>query len=189
VSPRKAFPASVYPQPKIIRSGPWKGMRDAQESESADPEYCKLIQNAYASNMFVGVRAISGIPGFAQAGTQLGGVGARTCQWIGQFAKTDGTTKSLVVVNGDLSEYNWGNNTYSTRLTNAQITGAGATLSTTARVYGLVYNDLLILSDGVNKPFQWDGTSAIRIEALAMPASWKNACWKKWKPELRPRHF
>ena len=165
--PRKTWPSRAYPRPQIIRSGPWKGMRDAQEPESADPQYAKLIQNAYASNVDIGLRCITGIPGFALAGTQLGSVGARTCQWIGQFARTNGTTQSLVIVNGALSEYNWGANTYTTRLTNAQITGAGATLSTTATVYCVVYNDLLIVSDGVNKPFQWDGTSGGGVTLLS----------------------
>lgn len=165
--PRRAFPASVYPRPQILRTGPWKGMRDAEEPESADPAYAQRLVNCRATATESGIRCVSGIPGFALAATQLGSVGARTCQWLGQFAKTDGTTQSLAVVNGTLSEYDWGGNTWTTRLTQGQITGAGAALSTTATVYAVVYNDLLILSDGVNQPFQWDGTSGGGVTLLS----------------------
>ncbi len=166
---RKALPAKVYPSPKLYGAGPWLGMRDAQEPSSADPRYAKRLRNCYATATEDGGRAVQGIPGFSQAGTQLGGVGARVVQWIGTMRETDGTTRNLVMCNGTLSEYDFSGDSFTTRLTQAQINGGTGTpaLSTTARIYSLTYNDQQIFSDGTNVPFQWDGTSGGGVTELS----------------------
>ncbi|MHB1310576.1 MAG: hypothetical protein ACYC3L_01070 [Gemmatimonadaceae bacterium] len=166
---RKPWPSRSYPQPKVYQAGPWLGMRDASEPAAADPRYAKLLRNCYATATDTGVRAVHGIPGFTQAGAQLGAVGARVVQWIGYMRETDGTTRNLVVCNGVVSEYDFGTDAFTTRLTNAQIAAGTGTpaFSTTARVYSLTYNDQQIFSDGTNVAFQWDGTSGAGVTELS----------------------
>jgi hypothetical protein len=136
-------------------------MTDTVEPQTARPNRAQLLRNCYATTTDVGV-AVVGIPGFEQAGTQQGSVGARTSQWVGQFNTTNGTKRSLWVINGTVQEYNHGTDSFTQRLSNAQI----GTFSTTARVYGCVFNDYLILSDGVNDAIAWDGTSGGGVTVL-----------------------
>lgn len=167
--PRRPFPARTYPKVVGVRAGPWIGMRDAREPSASSPRYATLLRNCYATTTESGERAVRGVPGFSLAGAQLGGVGARAVQWIGYMRETDGTLRNLVFCNGVLSEYSFATNTFTTRLTQANI-GAGTgtpALSTTARIYALTYADQLIVSDGVNVPFQWDGTSGGGVVELS----------------------
>ena len=166
---RHPYPARTYPTPRTFTAGPWLGMRDAREVLAANPRYAKKLRNCYATATETGVRIVQGVPGFSLAGAQLGSVGARVVQWIGTLRLTDGTTKNLVVCNGVVSQYDFGTNAFTTRLTNAEIAaGTGApTCSSTARVYGLTYSDQLILSDGANVPFQWNGTSGSGVTKLS----------------------
>lgn len=158
--PRKPEPSRTYPTFRAIPCGPWEGMTDTVEPQTARENRAQLLQNCYATTTDIGV-AIVGIPGFVQAGAQQGSVGARAWQWFGQFNTANGTKRSLGIINGEVVEYNHGTNAFTTRLTGAQITaGTGApVLSTTARVHCCILNDLLIVSDGVNIPFYWDGTA------------------------------
>lgn len=167
--PRRPYPASIYPIPRTLRAGPWVGMHDALEPGAARSGLAKLLRNCYATATEGGIRCVQGVPGFEQAGTQLGSMGARVVQWIGALRLTNGTVKNLVFCNGVLSEYDFGTDAFTTRLTNAEIAaGTGTpTLSTTARVYGLTYADQLIVSDGINVPFQWDGTSGGGVVELS----------------------
>lgn len=166
---RRPAPSRTYPRAVLYRAGPFLGMRDDTSPVGTDPRFASLIRNAYATSTEQGVRCVTGLPGFALAGTQLGSVGARACQWIGQFTQVAGTTKSLAFVNGELHEYDWGGNAWTTRLTQAEIAAGTGTpaLSTTARIYCVVYNDQLIVSDGVNVPFQWDGTDSGGVVELS----------------------
>lgn len=156
--PRKPEPSRTYPAFRSIPCGPWLGMTDTVEPQTARPNRAQLLQNCYATTTDVGV-AIVGLPGFVLAGTQQGSIGARVWQWFGQFNTANGTKRSLGIINGTVVEYNHGSNTFTTRLSAANITGAGATLSASARVYTAILNDLLIVSDGTNVPFYWDGTN------------------------------
>ena len=156
--PRKPEPNRTYPAFRSIPCGPWEGMTDTVEPQTARPNRAQLLQNCYATTTDVGV-AVVGIPGFAQVGSQQGSVGARAWQWFGQFNTANGTKRSLGIINGTVVEYNHGTDSFTTRLSAANISGAGATLSATARVYTCILNDLLIVSDGANAPFYWDGTN------------------------------
>lgn len=79
-------------------------------------------------------------------------------QLIHQFTKRDGTEISIVIVEGRIYVYDWDANTWSEPVTTANLTTASITLSTTARCYAATFSDVVVISDGVNTPFSWDGT-------------------------------
>jgi len=130
----------------------FRGMRDSEDPQTADPTFAKLIQNAYPLNSATGARVV-GRPGFVQAGAQLGASETRRVQGIGQYTKLDGTEYTVCVVGGKFYKYTWGTTTWT------EVTLENATVSTTAPVYFVTMADVLVVSDGVNKPWTWNGTT------------------------------
>lgn len=143
-------------RPKYYRAGPFRGMRDMQDPSSADPSLARMLQNVYIVDP-ARRSAVIGRPGIRLLGSQL--AGAPKGQRSYQFTKLNGTEHSVVIAGGELYEINWAARTITKVLTAAQITGAGAALSSTARVYLVTFADNLVISDGVNKPWAWDGTA------------------------------
>lgn len=164
--PRTTQPTRTYPKHTSYTAGPWAGMRDAVEPSAATPGRAYRIRNMYATSSLFG-RSVVGVPGFSLAGTQLGSGGSRATQWIGQFTTSDGTTKSLAIVNGEIVEYDWSGNSYNVRIDASDLSGASITLSTTARIHCVTFFDQLIVSDGTNPPFAWDGTSGGGLTAAS----------------------
>jgi hypothetical protein len=62
-------------------------------------------------------------------------------------------------VGGRLYVYDWSGRTWTEPVTTANLTTAGITLSTTATCYAVTFADKLVVSDGVNTMWTWDGTS------------------------------
>jgi hypothetical protein len=149
VRPRAAAPV-------LLGAGPFKGMRDSLDPSSARRDYATLLQNVYARDPERGT-AVIGRPGFAQLGSQVNS-GVRVQRFY-QFTKLDGTEISFFVAGGEIYTINWGARTHSRVVTTANLTTAVVTLSTTARVFCVTFADKVVISDGVNKPFAWDGTS------------------------------
>lgn len=124
----------------------YTGMRDSYDPTTANPRKAKLLQNVYPQDASIGGGTV-GRPGFQRSGNQLGSIGARTGQRRIQYTKRDGTEWTLDVVGGLIYRWNW-----ATRAHTA-IPLVGVALSTTARVYYVLFNDAVIISDGVNVPF------------------------------------
>ncbi len=156
--PRRTEPARTYPSFAPVRCGPWEGVTDTVEPQTARPNRAQLMRNCYATTTDTGV-AVVGVPGFVKVGSQLGSGGARAAQWVGQYNTTLGVKKSVVIVNGTIIEYDHGTDAFTTVVSAANFATATITISTTARIYCVVFNDKLVVSDGVNKPFSWDGTA------------------------------
>ena len=133
-------------------------MYDRLDPEVARPNYALELTNCYLPPGKQGRFAV-GRPGLSQLGAQLGGVGARTIQYLGQFTKNAGTRYTIAIVGGKFYTLNWGTSTWSEAVNAATFSGASITLSTTARFYSAVLNDKIILHDGVNTPWMWDGTT------------------------------
>lgn len=160
--------AGVLTRPKEMRrrildvsygSGPFRGMRDALDPVVAVPDRARLLQNCYPLDPVNG-SAVVGRPGFRQAGSQLGAVGKRAGQLVCEFTKRDGTTRTVAIVGGQgIYTFNWTTRAWTQVVTVANLTTASITLSETARCYAVTFTDKLVISDGVNKPFTWDGTS------------------------------
>lgn len=137
--------------------GPIKGMRDSLDPASADSSKAFLLQNMYPLDAERGY-AVVGRPGFQQAGAQLGGA-SRTGQLAYQFTKLNGTEITLAIVGGQFYTFNWGTRVWTESVTAANCATATITLSSTARVYAVTFTDKVVISDGVNTPFAWDGTA------------------------------
>lgn len=150
------------PQPAAQRVGfgPLVGLRDSLDpSVSNDPKYARVIQNLYPLELDKPT-TFAGRPGFAQAGAQLGDTNKRTGQLVCQFTKLDGTEYTVAIVGGQgIYTYDWATDTWTQSVTVANLTTASITLSETARIYAETYTDQLYISDGVNTPFLWDGST------------------------------
>lgn len=141
-------------------AGPWLGLRDSLDPiTNRDPALASEIVNLYPLELDRPTPFVAR-PGLTQAGAQLGASGKRTGQWVGQFTKLDGTEYTVAVVGGQgVYTYNWSTAAWSNVVTVANLTTASITLSETARVYTVTFANTLVVSDGVNTPWTWDGTS------------------------------
>lgn len=150
-------------QPRRVRKfqvGPLLGLRDSYDPfVSSDPQRAVVIENMYPIELDK-PSAFVGRPGFDQAGAQLGATNKRTGQLVYQFTKQDGTEYTVAIVGGQgIYTYNWSTEAWSQVVTVANLTTASITLSETARCYAVTFADKMVITDGVNKPFTWDGTS------------------------------
>lgn len=152
--PRKPFPSSLYPKATVFRSGPFAGVTDSDSPAAAQADRCKNILNAYRQVGRAAIR-ITGRPGFTVFGTQLD---SGPVQWVGEFSKTGGTTQTVAICKGQIYVGTWGGN-FAVQVTTANLTTASITLSASATCYCVVFANTLVISDGVNVPFTWDGTA------------------------------
>lgn len=100
-------------------------------------------------------RTVLGRPGYETMGSDLG----TNVQWVGQFTTAAGTQYTVCVVDSEIYTYNWGTDAWTKQVSTANLATATITFSTSARVYATTFFDTLVLSDGVNVPFTWDGTA------------------------------
>lgn len=154
----RALPASD------VKQISYTGMRDSRDPSTADPRKASLLHNVYPVLSRVG-GGVEGRPGYKLMGSQLGG-GGRT-QLLFQFSQIDGTEQTVAIVGGKFYTYNWGAGTWNETLTAAHLSAASVTLSSTAKVSAVIFADKLIISDGVNTPWAWDGTAGGGITLLS----------------------
>ena len=151
--------ARQYPRTRAdLRGEPLVGMHDELDPNIARPNYAVSLTNCYLPPGRPG-RLVLSRPGLTQMGAQLGGVGARTTQFIGQYTKLSGTRYTIAICGGKFYTYNWSTDTWTEAVNAAAFSGASITLSTTARVYSAQLSDKIIFSDGANTPWMWDGTT------------------------------
>lgn len=131
-------------------------MRDSLDPFSADPSLAFLLQNVYPTDP-ARASAVVGRPGFQKAGSQLGSGGVG--QLVYQFTKLAGTEYTVAIVGGKFYTFNWGTRVWTEVVTAANFATATITLSSTAKCYAVTMADVMVISDGVNTPWQWDGTS------------------------------
>lgn len=117
---------------------------------SGDSETASLLYNVYPVAPG-STRKIVGRPGVHHLGTVASpGLG----QMVYQFRKLNGTTYTVLIVNGLMYTVNWATSTIS----NVAL-GGGVTIQTVNKVYATQLADKMIVSDGVTKPWTWDGTT------------------------------
>lgn len=152
-STQQGHAGTTYP------AGPFRGMYDSLDPVDAKRNYARLLQNCYPLDPTT-ASAVVGCPGFEQAGSQLGASSKRTGQLVHEFTQRTGTTTTVAIVGGQgIYTYNWSTEAWTQVVTVANLTTASVTLSETARCYAVTFTDKLVISDGVNTPFMWDGTS------------------------------
>jgi len=78
------------------------------------------------------------------------------CQYLGVYKARSGFV-NVGIFAGEI--YTRSGTTWTLKVTTANFATAGVTLSPGALCGCTTYNDLLIVSDGTNIPFSWDGTS------------------------------
>lgn len=131
-------------------------MCDTPEISAAQPNKALYIQNCYP---VPGGGGLTGRPGFAIVAGSSAGTKGQGCY---DFVKLDGTRYTVVVYSGEIYTVDWttgSNGTLNKVVSSANLSTASVTLSTTARVAFVTFNNMLIISDGVNNPCQWSGAS------------------------------
>lgn len=146
------------PRAKVYTAGAWQGMDDTADPVAARPQFAALARNAYLPPLSKGASYV-GRPGTTLAGAQQGSGSDRHWQFMGQLTKQDGTEYTVGVLEGEIYTYSWGGNAWTKVVTTANLTTASITMSATARVHAVMFQNTLVLSDGVNVPFTWDGAS------------------------------
>jgi hypothetical protein len=132
-------------------------MRYSRWSGQADPKFVYFAYNSYVDSAGP-LSAYRSRPGrYRITATQLGGGGVGQLAY--QFTKLDGTQYTVAICGGKFYTLNWGTTTWTEVVTAANFATATITLSTTARCFAVTLADKMIVSDGVNTPWMWDGTA------------------------------
>lgn len=148
-------------RPVTFSAGPFTRMRFSRwDNQIAPPDVVY-----YAQDVLIDQAGGPGVyrtrPGRYRVNSSSIGAGGGSVvgQLVYQFTKLDGTQYTVVIVDGKFYTLNWSTGVYTEVVTGANFATASITLSTTARCYAVTLNDKMIVSDGVNKPWTWDGTS------------------------------
>lgn len=166
------------PKAKRFQTEPWAGVDDGQAAFPNAMAYASLAQNCVLRDVDRPDVSYVGVPGFSLLGGQLGSVGVRTIQAIGGFTKLNGVSYRVCVAGGKFYTYDYGGNAWTETLTSANITASGATaLSTTATVSLLAFANELIVSDGISKPWSWDGTNGGGVTYLSNAPICRGPLW------------
>ena len=144
--------------PVRLRIWPLRAVRDAKQPPARGGDEVLALVNCYAEEREIGPLIVTR-PGFAKIATQLGAGANRRGQLVTQFTKRNGTTYTVLICGGKFYTYDWGADTVTEVLDSTDFSGASITLSAAAKCYAATFADKLIVSDGVNVPWAWDGTS------------------------------
>lgn len=136
--------------PVVNVCGPWLGMRRVWRAPR-DP------QRVYeAVNMLPQVRGIPSpyVSMFWPARTT--GPAGVAVQNLNVFVGPVGAPPNVLIAGGQIYRDNGAS--WVVVISTANLTAAAITLATTGRVFTVVFGAYLIVTDGVNTPFAWDGT-------------------------------
>lgn len=155
MSPAVAY-RTYKPQTATPPIGPYIGMRDSIDPTSSRRELARLLRNVYPRDPGQS-SGVVGRPGFDQMGAQLGSGG--DVQFLGQFTQLDGDEFTVAIVGGTFYTLDWSTETWSNVVTAANFSSASITVSSSARIYGVPFNNTMVFTDGVNNPWTWTGAS------------------------------
>lgn len=135
------------PRPIDLRAFPVSGMRDTLDPTPEGSRKALFLQNVYAP---VPNAMLNGRPGITHAVS----AGLSQVQLLIQFTKISGIEYSITVAGGLVYQFT------TASVTPTQIPlPAGYTLRTTGLVYGVVFADQLVISDGISNPIMWNGSA------------------------------
>lgn len=86
-------------------------------------------------------------------------VGGGTGQAISTWTKADGTRYTIAICGGRFFTLNWATGVWTEVITAANLTSKSVSLSASSRVALVPFAGVLVVSDGVNTPWTWDGTT------------------------------
>lgn len=146
-----------------LEDGPWDGMLDSISPTAKNTGKYLLGQNVYPLDPDLGDEMV-GRPGVRQMGQQLAG----RVQGKYQFKKSTGQTYTVAVAGGKFYTLDWPNELWTEIVTTAQLLAAGIVLDAVNKVAFLTTSDeRLFVSDGIHKPWLWDGTAGGGVTYLA----------------------
>lgn len=150
----------AQPTPVVQVCGPWIGMRTAWRAPR-DPQ---KVYSAF--NMLPQVRGLPtpyvAMP-YPTRTVVENGAAAGEVQAIGVFQGTSSEPRNVAIVAGEIWRDAGG---WAKVVTAAQLAGAGIALAATGRVFLVPFGAYLCVTDGVNTPFVWDGTSGAGLTEL-----------------------
>jgi hypothetical protein len=172
-------PIRTLPRTEVLLAGPFVGMRDAPEPTTGAATLALLAQNLTRTPGpanagltsrpgFSGMDAPTvllaedGTPLLAEDGTPLytgTSITTGANQAIRTWTKATGVRETTAIVGGKVYGYDWTTALWTEVVTAANLASVSITLSSTSRVALVPFADGLVVSDGVNVPFWWDGTS------------------------------
>jgi hypothetical protein len=140
-----------------LEAGPWFAMVDALSPAVPRPGRYLYGQNIYPLNTATGERMV-GRPGRTRTGVlPFENLTDRRVQGIGPFTKPF-TAWTCAVAGGEFFTYNWVTGTWQGGPLTSELTSAGITIDPDAPMVAIVQlRDKLLISDGVNPPWYWDG--------------------------------
>lgn len=139
-------------RPFISRQINFTGMRDALDKSATAPQKAHLLRNVYPQDPEIG-GGLVGRPGFERlSSTALG----NPVRHITSFVKNDGTRTIVQFAGTSMYKIDpaTGNRT--------DVTG-GMTIDAAGEIYTTFFANGLVVSDGVNKPFWWNGAASYTI--------------------------
>lgn len=134
------------------------GMFDVVDPSAGRSDMLRLIQNAYVPPGPPGT-PVTGIPGFQVAGARLGTGATRAGQLVYQFTTSNGVTRTIAIVGGQFYQFTWATRTWTEVLTAAHFATATITVNASAPCYAVTLGNAMIVTDGINTPWMWNGTA------------------------------
>lgn len=152
--------------PAVTRyqAGPWQGMRQHLATKTDSATYAELLLNGYIRDpdiapVFVGRPGFTEVGGAGLAWAGVGGGGGGGGQLVYQFTRQDQVKFRLAIVAGKVYTYNPDTDTFTEVLTAGDLSGAAITLNAASTCYAVTFANTVIVSDGVNVPWSWNGTT------------------------------
>lgn len=142
-----------------FHAGPFQGMRYLNSPQNWDHSYLYHAQDAFPTPDGAYAPRAADV---AMAPTTVSA--SATVQGEHVFRTDDGTVRDILAINGELWRRSAGDLTKDVSTTN--LTSATVTLNATGRVYFTEFNNTLVVTDGTNTPFTWDGTVSAGLTSL-----------------------
>lgn len=145
-----------------LEDGPYDGMLDSISPTAKSAGKYLLGQNVYPLDPEMG-EAIVGRPGVRQMGQQLAG----RVQGKYLFQRSSGAAFNVAIAGGHFYTLDWANELWVEVISLANLAAAGIVLDALSQVaFVTTADDRLFVSDGINKPWLWDGTAGGGLTAL-----------------------
>lgn len=152
------------PQEVHFRQQGFRGMRDVIHPAEGESDMPMVVHNMISTDPVGGGDLVTRPP-WQKLGTAPDGA---SCQLAYNYDRLDGVSDTLIVVSGAI--YVWVPNVWSVYISAAQLAAAGIVLSTTnSRIFAVTLGGKLVISDGTNTPFMYDGVTATLTKLVNCP--------------------
>ena len=147
----------------------FRGMRDVLHPAPGEEDMPMMITNMLPLDPVGGGDLVTRPP-WRTMGTAPHPVNG-ACQLAYNYLRLDGVNKLILIVDGAI--YFWDTSLnpddWAVYISAATLSGASITLSTTARCFAVTIGGKLVISDGTNTPFMYDGVTSTITKLTACP--------------------